>query len=208
MCFFRAPSGLGLQVQLAFCTTSQSGQACDWDNPNEHSSALLSNKSLAPGFTGRIDVFRTLLFDTYSTSCTFNVTSGDDMFQWQRTSAHSFVLKRIVPSKDERSIFTVEVSCRFMSNCCVGPTPPIANSTAISQTVPSFSTAYSNTVQMWQHFWEDGAMVDIAGGTSLRNPQALELERRTIQSMYLLRAMEAGSVPPQESALIYNRYFY
>jgi hypothetical protein len=46
--------------------------------------------------------------------------------------------------------------------------------------------------------------VDIAGATS--DPDAFELERRTIQSLYLMRSQEAGSVPPQESALLYNSW--
>jgi hypothetical protein len=49
-----------------------------------------------------------------------------------------------------------------------------------------------------------GAFVDIAGQTS--NPQAFELERRTIQSAYLLRSQESGSIMPQESGLLYNSW--
>ena len=48
------------------------------------------------------------------------------------------------------------------------------------------------------------AFVDIAGSTS--DPQAFELERRTIQSLYLMRSQEAGSMPPQESGLLYNSW--
>jgi hypothetical protein len=56
----------------------------------------------------------------------------------------------------------------------------------------------------YKDFWESGAFVDIAGATN--DPDAFELERRTIQSLYLMRSQEAGSVPPQESALLYNSW--
>jgi hypothetical protein len=56
----------------------------------------------------------------------------------------------------------------------------------------------------YKDFWESGAFVDIAGASS--DPDAFELERRTIQSLYLMRSQEAGSVPPQESALLYNSW--
>ena len=36
--------------------------------------------------------------------------------------------------------------------------------------------------------------------------RAVELERRVVQSLYLMRSMESGSVPPQESALLYNSW--
>ena len=35
----------------------------------------------------------------------------------------------------------------------------------------------------------------------------LELERRVIQSRYLLRAMEAGGLPPQETGLVVSTYY-
>ena len=47
-----------------------------------------------------------------------------------------------------------------------------------------------------------GAFVDIAG--QVNDSQAFELERRTIQSAYLLRSQESGSIMPQESGLLYN----
>ena len=53
-------------------------------------------------------------------------------------------------------------------------------------------------------FWSSPAFVDMATATS--DSQAFELERRTIQSLYLMRSQEAGSMPPQESGLLYNSW--
>jgi len=52
--------------------------------------------------------------------------------------------------------------------------------------VPSVDTVLGNSERAYRHFWESGAFVDIAGATS--DPQAFELERRTIQSLYLMRS--------------------
>ena len=45
---------------------------------------------------------------------------------------------------------------------------------------------FQHSSSAWRGFWEGGAFVDVAGMTE--NAQAFELERRTIQSMFLLRS--------------------
>lgn len=56
----------------------------------------------------------------------------------------------------------------------------------------------------WRSFWENGAFVDL---TSTNNSNATELQRRTIQSQYLLAVNEAGFDPPQESGLTNNGWY-
>lgn len=56
----------------------------------------------------------------------------------------------------------------------------------------------------WQRYWSSGGMVDFG---NVNDPRAKELERRVILSQYLMKAQEAGSIPPQETGLTYNSWF-
>ncbi|RMY21420.1 hypothetical protein D0867_03361 [Hortaea werneckii] len=56
----------------------------------------------------------------------------------------------------------------------------------------------------WQEFWEDGAFLDLTGSD---NANATELQRRIVQSQYILSVNEAGFDPPQESGLVNNGWY-
>ncbi|WP_426451784.1 glycoside hydrolase family 65 [Paenibacillus sp. S-38] len=56
----------------------------------------------------------------------------------------------------------------------------------------------------WERFWQEGAAVELADS---RDPRALELERRIVLSQFLTAIHSAGSVPPQETGLLYNSWF-
>ncbi len=56
----------------------------------------------------------------------------------------------------------------------------------------------------WEQFWNSGAAIDLSGST---DPRWQELERRIVLSQYLMRANSAGSLPPQESALVNNGWY-
>ncbi|QGH32984.1 glycoside hydrolase family 65 [Gracilibacillus salitolerans] len=58
--------------------------------------------------------------------------------------------------------------------------------------------------QYWGDFWQKGAFVSFEGSTDLR---ANELERRVILSQYLTAVHSSGSIPPQETGLMYNSWF-
>jgi hypothetical protein len=76
----------------------------------------------------------------------------------------------------------------------------------LNTSVPDFNAVVADAAQMWEEFWQPpGAMVDMKAGFAL-DPRAFELERRTILSLYQLRAQEAGSIMPQESGLLYNSW--
>ena len=117
---------------------------------DEHYTTVVKNTHAADGKSGRLDVGRRLgLHDTYSTSCTYNVVTdvddqaydndsngigggGSASFEWTQTSAHSFALAMHGGGSSSSSSLsgspiamrTVEVSCRFELNCCIGSTPP------------------------------------------------------------------------------------
>jgi len=56
----------------------------------------------------------------------------------------------------------------------------------------------------WEAFWNDGAAIDFAGSS---DPRAFELERRVVLSQFLCALHSGGSLPPQETGLMYNSWF-
>eukprot|EP00945_MAST-04E_sp_MAST-4E-sp1_P004165 g4165.t1 len=215
---WRAPRALGLAAQLAFCTISKAGGACEWD-PKQifepHITRVLANRSAADGRSGRLDLHRSLPagrtahVDAYAVSCVWTLTGGmpGDRLRLDHTAEHAFALHTILATNaaDETDInVVVELSCRYESLCCVGTTKPRSPTSLSHSKVPAFGTARTRTNKMWRGFWTGGAFVDIAGRTD--DPRAKELERRTVLSAYLLRAQESGAAPPQESGLLYNSW--
>lgn len=68
----------------------------------------------------------------------------------------------------------------------------------------SFSQTKEVAASHWQNFWESGGAVDFS---ETEDPQAHELERRTVLSQYLTRIQCAGELPPQETGLTFNSWF-
>jgi hypothetical protein len=73
----------------------------------------------------------------------------------------------------------------------------------------SVDAIVSRTADEWARFWGGGAFVDLAGvalAAGDATADQVELERRVILSLYLMRAHEYGNLPPQETALIHNTW--
>lgn len=68
----------------------------------------------------------------------------------------------------------------------------------------SFEETYRASASYWEQFWETGGAIDFSGST---NPGAFELERRVVLSQYLIDIHSSGSLPPQETGLMYNSWF-
>lgn len=60
--------------------------------------------------------------------------------------------------------------------------------------VPSFADVTVSSREWWESYWNSGAFVDL---TSSSSPDALELQRVTILSQYLVAVNSASSNPPQ-----------
>ncbi|KAF2667181.1 hypothetical protein BT63DRAFT_473522 [Microthyrium microscopicum] len=69
---------------------------------------------------------------------------------------------------------------------------------------PGFEAIKRDSKWFWQNYWKDGAFIDC---TSTADPKAQELQRRIIQSQYLLAVNSAGTDPPQESGLVNNGWY-
>ncbi|WP_020619457.1 hypothetical protein [Paenibacillus daejeonensis] len=65
-------------------------------------------------------------------------------------------------------------------------------------------TVLQASCEYWERFWRSGAAIDFAGST---DPRAAELERRVVLSQYLCAIHSGGSMPPQETGLMYNSWF-
>ena len=187
------PRSMQLNVQLAFCTLGRDGNACEWrpfgahDGPLEpHNTTILSNSN------GRLDLLRSNGADTYTVSCTSPKAT------FQQIAEHVFVLHTQYSSVD------IELTCRFQLGCCVGTSPPKSPQIAVGQRGFHAEEVFAASQAAWRKFWENGAFVDIASGTN--DTRAAELERRTILSLYQLRSQESGTIPPQESGLLYNSW--
>lgn len=203
---FTAPAALDLTVQLAFCapgtvpigsSPTQQGnggmQACDWLQPSDS-----HHSTIVKAAAGRLDLSRKLEHDEYSVSC--KASAG----AWQRTGLHSFVLALPPDDRQQDAERTVAVTCRYALGCCVGTAPPRSAGWLSTQFVPSFDDVLNRSAASARTYWEAGAFVDLAGATT--DPRAFELERIVVQSQALLRAMESGFAPPQESGLLFNSW--
>lgn len=60
--------------------------------------------------------------------------------------------------------------------------------------IPSVGKVRKNSEKWWEAFWEDGAFVDL---TATESEEAREMQRRTIQSLYLIAVNSASDLPPQ-----------
>ena len=207
---YAAPARVGLGVQLAFCAPGPDGSACTWAPPGApggplaaSNTTVLGNTHSAGGQSGRLDLVRTNGDDVYAVACAWNATGP---MRVRQTGTHAFVLAAAdgVGGAGGAGEAVVDVRCRYELVCCVGPRGPGDPRALSRKPVPAFGAARAAAAAAWGAFWTTGAAVDLAGATA--DPRALELERRTVQSLYLLRAQEAGDAPPQESALLYNSW--
>ncbi|MBI1337905.1 MAG: hypothetical protein GC164_13215 [Phycisphaera sp.] len=65
----------------------------------------------------------------------------------------------------------------------------------------TFADAQHEVADAWRAFWRSGGAIDLSGSS---DPRWFELERRVVLSQYLMRANNAGSLPPAEFALMNN----
>ncbi|MFD0678127.1 MULTISPECIES: glycoside hydrolase family 65 [unclassified Paenibacillus] len=103
----------------------------------------------------------------------------------QQESDHSYVL---VPS---RTASRLELTIGFSSS------DEGLNSYSFED-VKLASQAY------WREFWSEGGAVDFSGSM---DPRAVELERRVVLSQYQTAIHCSGSLPPQETGLLYNSWY-
>jgi hypothetical protein len=72
------------------------------------------------------------------------------------------------------------------------------------EALPTFAETEKNNIESWKNFWETSGAVDFSACTDQRAP---ELERRFVLSQYLTKIQNSGSLPPQETGLVYNSWY-
>ncbi|MDF2927310.1 MAG: glycoside hydrolase family 65 [Paenibacillaceae bacterium] len=82
-------------------------------------------------------------------------------------------------------------------------TVDFASSAGVTQR-SSFTETTEAARRHWEAFWLAGGAADFSESTDSR---AHELERRTILSQYVTAVHCSGSLPPQETGLMYNSWF-
>lgn len=126
-----------------------------------------------------VKILRTLDHDHYQVKLQWE---GDDKLE--ETEKHHFVLSANTGN-------TLEFSCLFS---------PEENQEAL----PTFAETETNNLKIWKEFWETSGVVDFSECTDSR---ASELERRFVLSQYLTKIQNSGSLPPQETGLVFNSWY-
>ena len=68
----------------------------------------------------------------------------------------------------------------------------------------SYEDALAECKRFWENYWNSGAVIDFSGSTDAR---AMELERRTVLSHYLIAIQSRGKYPPAETGLTCNSWY-
>ena len=104
--------------------------------------------------------------------------------KFTQTEDHSFVL-------NISGIDQFEFTCRFTQK-------------DIAEQNPDAEATFNASRSHWKSYWETGGAVDLSES---KDPRAFELERRIILSRYLTAIQCAGSLPPQETGLVFNSWY-
>lgn len=70
--------------------------------------------------------------------------------------------------------------------------------------LPNFDQTSLASQKHWSEFWTRGAAIDLSGSTDNR---AGELERRIVLSQYNTALNCSGTIPPQETGLLFNSWY-
>ena len=180
----------GLGVSLAFAYPDGSFGGCrDFTKPSQHSTVVIAR---SPDGSSVV-LHRTIELEEHTVEC--RGTSG----VWAPTpSPHHFVFTPSLPPDGGGGAIGFSLSCTWSD-----PAQPLPRSPPSGGW--SSGAVASRTAAEWRRFWNSGAFLDLQGDSS-GTVQAQELERRVILSQYLMRAMEWGPLPPQETALIHNSW--
>nr|WP_293837615.1 hypothetical protein [uncultured Arsenicibacter sp.] len=73
-----------------------------------------------------------------------------------------------------------------------------------AKAVAAFAVVQPLNKSHYERFWQTGGAVDLSGST---DPRASELERRIVLSQYLTKINCSGTIPPQETGLVYNSWY-
>ena len=182
---------LAISIKLPYGTHLKA--AADWDNDSAHYTEIEKSVQSAcdKGDTGnctkvgdgkRQDVIlkHTLDKTIYNVRLAFSEGAS-----FKRTGRNSFIIS---PAPGTAKL---ELSCLFS---------PLKYESQL----PLFDQTLQESEKAWKDYWSNGGAIDFKNST---DPRATELERRVILSRYLMRVNCAGTLPPQETGLIFNSWY-
>lgn len=152
----------------------------DWEHDDRHDTVLAHTDDNSALLQRRMDE------DGYDVNWAWS--SG----HLERTAVHEFTL---LPRPELGN--NLEFTIGFVPQGI--PSPPLP-----SFPLPTVEEVLCSSLQHWEQFWMSGAAIDFAGSS---DPRAYELERRVILSQFLCAMHSGGSIPPQETGLMYNSWF-
>lgn len=146
-----------------------------WDRPEAHHTSIAHQGE------------NTALLSRQTDTTTYHVNIGwEGNADFVEYGQHDYRL-RTDTSSGNRIAFT----CEFMPASSISKNTPPA--------LPSFNEVRDASTQGWNDYWTKGGVVDLSLST---DPRAHELERRIVQSQYLLKVNYAGNFPPSECGLV------
>ena len=167
-----------LTVEICFPYGSHDITASDWNNPERHSTQVVSQKG------NTMLVRRELDRDVYYMGI---VTSGSVLAE---------------PERHCLKIRTGEAALSLAA--AFGKIEEEATAAVASAKTDAVSQVFEASRLGWRKFWEKGGIIRL---NRSRDTRAWELERRIILSQYLMAVNSSGSMPPQETGLSCNSWF-
>ncbi len=172
---------LAVRVRFPYSYTpgSRNKPAFVWDQPDRHHTVL----SRTSDTSARLE--RTLDDSHYAV-----VLNWAGHAALTETAPHEFRLTSASASADATD--TLALTCEFS---------PTADDAEPS---PTFSSVSASSAAAWHDYWTKGGIIDLSASTDSR---AVELERRVILSLYLMRVNYSGAFPPSEDGLANITWF-
>jgi len=165
---------LKVVLNFPYANNAWSGSPNDWDNPDKHTTNIVSQTDT------RIDFSRKLDNENYSEDeylCAVNYPKSVTTTQ---KSTHQFVF-----TADPKSS-NLQLGIAFASK----NRPP---------ELPKFKDTYAATVNYWNSYWKTGAFIDLSESKDTRWK---ELEKRIVLSQYVMAVNCVSNRPPQETGLV------
>lgn len=140
-----------------------------FNQTDKHETSL----SACGGVSNQVKIHHDLTTARYDLLLAWDVGGGNGKVTAPTDGSHRYVLA-VADTND----------LRFTAN--YAPSKPARQ--------PKFNEVVEASREWWPSYWSDGAFIDMTGTT---NTSAIELQRRTIQSQYLVAVNSASDYPPQ-----------
>lgn len=120
-----------------------------------------------------------------------------DIIDFEQVSANTFLLKHAGQKGTSENILSFSIN--------IAP-KKLAGETVYKEIhdIFNFDETVQNAKNYWYKFWNKTGVIQLCHS---KDKRALELERRIVQSQYLMAVNCCGSMPPQETGLICNSWY-